>query len=309
MTTNDSSEGLPETTDIAPAAAPRRRSLRSLIRRSSASEETAVVPVARIRRRDLRRAERTLRGPRQPVRPLRAVGTMAAVLALLAGVAIPAYAATQAATATASADQGVTTLHDIAEADAQNLTVDASAAASALSSAEYSGTTNAEIEEKKAAAEAAERAQKLAEAAAAAVASGTSSSYVPDTPTDGVVFPLPSGSYSIGRGLGDSGTHEGRDLLAAAGTPIYAIADGVVTSVGCCGAYGNVVFISSNVGGDAVESRYAHMISTPAVSSGQSVTAGQVIGYVGSTGRSTANHLHVEIRINGSLIEPLNWLP
>lgn len=281
MTQMTTSEDLPETSDL--STTPKR--------------DTA--PVKRIRRSDLRRAERAMRGPRQPVRPLRAAGTMAAVLALIAGVAIPAYAATQAGTEQVTA-------HDVAEADAQTLTVDGTAAASSLSASDYSATTIAEIEEKKAAQEAAERAKQLA--AMASTASVYTGAALPDKPTAGVVFPLPGGSYSVGRGLGDSGYHQGRDLLASTGTPIFAIADGVVTTAGWSGGYGNAVFVNHNVGGNAVESRSAHM-SSIAVSPGQTVTAGQIIGYVGSTGRSTAPHLHIEIRVNGGLVEPLSWLP
>ena len=242
-----------------------------------------------------------MRGPRQPVRPLRAAGTMAAVLALIAGVAIPAYAATQAGTEQVTA-------HDVAEADAQTLTVDDTATASSLSAGDYSATTMVEIEEKKAAEEAAERAKQLAAAAMASTASVYTGAALPDKPSAGVVFPLPGGSYSVGRGLGDSGYHQGRDLLASTGTPIFAIADGVVSTAGWSGGYGNAVFVNHNVGGSAVESRSAHM-SSIAVSPGQAVTAGQIIGYVGSTGRSTAPHLHIEIRVNGGLVEPLSWLP
>lgn len=281
MTQKPNSADLPESTDL--STTPKR--------------DTA--PVKRIRRSDIRRAERAMRGPRPKVRPLRAAGTMAAVLALLAGVAIPAYAATQAGTEQVTA-------HEVAEADAQTLTVDESATASSLSAGDYSATTMAEIEEKKAAAEAAERAKQLA--AMASTASVYTGAALPDKPTAGVVFPLPAGSYSVGRGLGDSGYHQGQDLLASTGTPIFAIADGVVSSTACCGAYGNVVFVNHNVGGNAVETRSAHM-SSIAVAPGQAVTAGQVIGYVGSTGRSTAPHLHIEIRVNGGLVSPIAWLP
>lgn len=281
MTQNPTSADLPETSDL------------------STTTKRDAAPVKRIRRSDIRRAERAMRGPQPKVRPLRAAGTMAAVIALLAGVAIPAYAATQVGTEQVTA-------HDIAEADAQTLTVDEAATASSLSAGDYSATTMAEIEEKKAAAEAAERAKKLA--AMATTASVYTGAAVPDKPSAGVVFPLPGGSYSVGRGLGDSGYHQGRDLLARTGAPIFAVADGVVSSTACCGAYGNVVFVKHNVGGSAVETRSAHM-SSIAVAPGQSVTAGQVIGYVGSTGRSTAPHLHIEVRVNGGLVEPLAWLP
>lgn len=272
---------------------------------SDTPENGAIAP-AKISRRDIRRAERTLRAESTPkVRPLRAAGTMAAVLALIAGVAIPAYAATQ------GGDAEQVTAHDIAEADAQSLTVEGGAAASQLSASSYSATTASEIEKKKAAAEAAERAKEMAAAAAAAAsapASVYSGNVMPSAPSEGVVFPLPAGSWTSGRGLGDSGYHMGWDLLAATGTPIFAAADGVVSQAGWSGGYGNAVVIESNVGGSATKTRYPHM-SSIAASAGQSVTAGQVIGYVGSTGRSTAPHLHFEVYVNGGVVNPQGWLP
>jgi murein DD-endopeptidase MepM/ murein hydrolase activator NlpD len=84
------------------------------------------------------------------------------------------------------------------------------------------------------------------------------------------------------------------DIGAPAGTPIYAAASGTVSLAnhGWTGGYGNAVFIKH---GNGTETRYAHM-SKIATSTGAKVSQGQVIGYVGSTGRSTGNHLHYEVR-------------
>ena len=95
------------------------------------------------------------------------------------------------------------------------------------------------------------------------------------------------------------------DICAAAGTPIYASAGGTVTKAGYnkAGAgtgYGYSVIISHGSGYTTV---YAHCLSL-AVHSGQSVKQGQLIGYVGSTGRSSGNHCHFEIRINGAQTDP-----
>lgn len=99
--------------------------------------------------------------------------------------------------------------------------------------------------------------------------------------------------------------HKGMDLAAPAGTIIYSVTDGKVISVGsgcnpvgyygnpCGGGYGNYVKIQDNNGMYFI---YAHMYSTPMVSSGQTVSKGQQIGVVGSSGSSTGNHLHFEVR-------------
>lgn len=104
-----------------------------------------------------------------------------------------------------------------------------------------------------------------------------------------------------------TGSHRGVDICAAAGTPIYASAGGTVTKAGYnkAGAgtgYGYSVIISHSNGYTTV---YAHCLSL-VVSAGQSVRQGQLIGYVGSTGRSSGNHCHFEIRRNGSYIPPQN---
>jgi murein DD-endopeptidase MepM/ murein hydrolase activator NlpD len=95
--------------------------------------------------------------------------------------------------------------------------------------------------------------------------------------------------------------HDGVDLAAAAGTPIVATTAGVVGKAGWSGGYGLMVAVESGAG---LETRYAHM-SRVAVLPGAQVRAGEVLGYVGSTGRSTGPHLHYEMRINGRPIDPL----
>jgi murein DD-endopeptidase MepM/ murein hydrolase activator NlpD len=96
--------------------------------------------------------------------------------------------------------------------------------------------------------------------------------------------------------------HNGVDIPAPYGTPIYATADGIVGRAQRLGGYGNYVEIEH---GNAIETRYGHM-SSFVVRPGQQVKKGDVIGYVGSTGRSTGNHLHYEVRIDG---EPVNPMP
>ena len=116
----------------------------------------------------------------------------------------------------------------------------------------------------------------------------------------------PVGSRVAPGGFGST-NHKGVDICAAAGTPIYASAGGTVTKAGYnkAGAgtgYGYSIIISHGSGYTTV---YAHCLSL-AVHSGQSVKQGQLIGYVGSTGRSSGNHCHFEIRRNGSYIAPQN---
>ena len=96
--------------------------------------------------------------------------------------------------------------------------------------------------------------------------------------------------------------HNGVYIPAPYGTPIYDNADGIVGRAQRLGGYGNYVEIEH---GNAIETRYGHM-SSFVVQPGQQVKKGDVIGYVGSTGRSTGNHLHYEVRIDG---EPVNPMP
>ena len=98
--------------------------------------------------------------------------------------------------------------------------------------------------------------------------------------------------------------HTGLDIAAPYGTPIKAAADGTVTFAGYSGGYGYVVKMDN---GNGIETYYAHC-SRLYVSAGDTIEAGDTIAAVGSTGNSTGNHLHFEIRVNGSVVNPQNYL-
>jgi murein DD-endopeptidase MepM/ murein hydrolase activator NlpD len=97
--------------------------------------------------------------------------------------------------------------------------------------------------------------------------------------------------------------HQGLDQGAGTGTPIGASRAGTVIFAGWQGGYGNLVLIDHG----NVVTAYAHQ-SRMAVSTGQSVGQGQTIGYVGNTGNSTGPHLHFETRVNGSAVNPRQYL-
>ncbi|ABD27592.1 peptidase M23B [Novosphingobium aromaticivorans DSM 12444] len=104
--------------------------------------------------------------------------------------------------------------------------------------------------------------------------------------------------------LGGRRAHKGIDLAAPTGTPIRASADGIVEKAEWFGGYG--LFVQLDHGG-AMETRYGHM-SRVAVAEGQQVRKGDVIGYVGSTGRSTGPHLHYEVRVSGEAVNPVPYM-
>ena len=118
-------------------------------------------------------------------------------------------------------------------------------------------------------------------------------------------WPLPGHTYiscHFGEvdAFGNAG-HRGTDIPAPEGTPILAAHSGTVLVSGWNDSYGNQVLLDNGAG---LSTRYAHMTQT-AVAAGEAVTAGQVIGYVGSTGDSTGNHLHFEVMQNGVRMNPL----
>jgi murein DD-endopeptidase MepM/ murein hydrolase activator NlpD len=103
---------------------------------------------------------------------------------------------------------------------------------------------------------------------------------------------------------GEGAFHKGIDISAVYGTPIRAAADGIVESATIEGGYGRQVLLDH---GHGLKTLYAHM-SGFTVTLGQSVIRGQVIGYVGTSGRSTGAHLHYEVQINGTPVNPHKYL-
>ncbi len=103
---------------------------------------------------------------------------------------------------------------------------------------------------------------------------------------------------------GGADFHPGLDISADYGVPVHAPADGIVASAGASGTYGNLVVIDHGYG---ITTRYGHL-SRFAAAAGDRVHRGDVIAYVGSTGRSTSSHLHYEILLNGQLTNPLKLL-
>ena len=121
-------------------------------------------------------------------------------------------------------------------------------------------------------------------------------------------WPLPGHtyiSYHFGEmdAFGNAG-HRGTDIPAPEGTPILAAHSGTVLVSGWNDSYGNQVLLDNGAG---LSTRYAHMTAT-AVTAGETVTAGQVIGYVGNTGDSTGFHLHFEVMQNGVRVNPMDMV-
>lgn len=104
--------------------------------------------------------------------------------------------------------------------------------------------------------------------------------------------------------LGGRRAHNGVDLAAPTGTPIYATADGYVSKAEWFSSYGKYVSIEH---GANLQTRFAHM-SRITVEAGTRVKKGDIIGYVGSTGRSTGPHLHYEVRIDGKAVNPVPYM-
>lgn len=98
--------------------------------------------------------------------------------------------------------------------------------------------------------------------------------------------------------------HKGVDMAGPIGTPIYATADGIVGRAQWVGGYGK--YVEVNHGGE-IQTRYGHM-SQILVEPNQRVTKGQIIGLMGSTGRSTGSHLHYEVRIAGNSVNPMPFI-
>ena len=103
---------------------------------------------------------------------------------------------------------------------------------------------------------------------------------------------------------GESGNHSAIDISSAVGQAVRAPADGIVVKAEWANGYGNVIYISHGYG---YSTRYGHL-SAYAAKPGQHVKRGDVIAYVGSTGRSTGPHLHYEVRLNNNPVNPLEYI-
>lgn len=178
-------------------------------------------------------------------------------------------------------------------------------------------STNAKIKElEEAAAEAQRKQQEAAAAAAAAKAaqSASSSGSTSYIASDSVVVsgsgqftnPCPSGTVSSTFGYRDfdSSFHKGLDLAASEGSPTYAADAGTVIIAGWSDSAGNWVVIDH---GNGIVTKYMHH-SALAVSAGQTVVKGQQIGYVGNTGDSFGAHLHFQVEVDGTAVDPQGYL-
>jgi murein DD-endopeptidase MepM/ murein hydrolase activator NlpD len=119
-----------------------------------------------------------------------------------------------------------------------------------------------------------------------------------------------SGFFSDGYGWrrdpidGSREFHKGVDIVAPTGTPVRAAADGLVTAAGRMSGYGSMVHLAHGYG---MGTRYGHL-SRIVVTPGQRVKRGDIVGYVGSTGRSTGPHLHYEVFRAGGQVDPRKYL-
>lgn len=170
------------------------------------------------------------------------------------------------------------------------------------------GKIQSTIKSKQAAAEAALKKQQTAPKPVG-TSTGAGGKPVPDTgpagspSSHGYIWPV-HGPVTSGYGQRWGRLHAGIDIGVASGTSVRASAEGIVISAGGQGAYGNLVLIAH---GNGVVTAYAHLSSIGA-GSGAYVRQGQVIGSSGCTGRCTGPHLHFEVRVNGSPVNPLGYL-
>lgn len=142
----------------------------------------------------------------------------------------------------------------------------------------------------------------------------TESGLIVGAPRMGVSVPsgMPLGNMRLTSGygmrthpvIGGRRQHNGVDLAAPTGTPVYATADGRVGMAQWYSSYGNYVQIEH---GGELQTRYAHL-SSYTVQPGAMVRKGDLIGYVGSTGRSTGPHLHYEVRVSGEPVDPTPYM-
>jgi murein DD-endopeptidase MepM/ murein hydrolase activator NlpD len=153
------------------------------------------------------------------------------------------------------------------------------------------------------AAQSASLAEAIREAQAQAASALGGSSGTGAQSAAGFIWPV-SGTVVSGFGMRWGRMHEGIDITAPSGTSIWAAADGTVIHSGWLGGYGNLVVVDH---GNGLATAYAHA-SAIFVGVGQTVSQGETIALVGSTGDSSGPHLHFEVRVNGQAVDPLFYL-
>lgn len=124
------------------------------------------------------------------------------------------------------------------------------------------------------------------------------------TSVNQMIWPTNATAISSPYGVRSSGFHTGLDINGETNDPVWAALDGTVTTAGWCGNYGNCIVVKHSSG---LSTRYAHLNSI-GVGVGQTVKRGQTIGLEGSTGNSTGSHLHFEVIINGTTVDPLIYI-
>jgi murein DD-endopeptidase MepM/ murein hydrolase activator NlpD len=135
----------------------------------------------------------------------------------------------------------------------------------------------------------------------ATIQSAGTTSYDSTPSASGLIWPV-SGPVVSGFGMRWGRMHNGIDIAVGYGSPVAASASGNVIFAGWMGGYGNFVIVDH---GGGLSTAYAHLSS---ISAGGSVSQGQVVGYVGCTGHCFGPHLHFEVRVNGSAVDPLGYL-
>lgn len=253
------------------------------------------------RRRSLG-ARRTSSAPRKShLRSIVSVSAMVGVFAILVSTTTPA-----------------TAFYSAAQIEAQGAGTTSGSAASLASVEPQKVTVNAEAATAAAAGDAVARDSYEAKAVRQQITTlrGNANFDYTNNPFGSIQWPFP-GTVPISSGFGSrnvcsycSSYHLGVDFTPGSGVPIQSIADGVVSQVNISGGgLGNNVMIDHVINGQRVQSVYAHMQwGSIQVAVGQQVSVGTTIGAVGSTGNSTGAHLHLEVHLDGTPVDPYAWL-
>ena len=287
-----------QSTAAAPPAEPQSR-------RERRAAETAAIPTA---------ATRSVRFS-MPARPawsvqsittavvdarqsIRRVAVVGGVMAITAGLVIGTTIPSSVLLATASTDIVEATAEVAAQTERVGVVADSVDAASVPAPAArdtYVGGSSAALQ--------------MASYQSAGL--GYAPGYIPTTGSIRWPFPYSTTmSSGYGEWRGDS-IHTGLDFNPGSGSPIQSIAAGIVISAGWgpTSALGYYVVVQHDINGQLIESTYAHMIDgSSSLSPGQVIAVGETIGQVGTTGLSTGPHLHLIIKVNGTAVDPYEWL-